>query len=146
MASPTSARRAPFLRLLSLALLAGLASCAYNDHRNFGATEKLVASDVHTVGKIPGTFLVAIVDGVISPVTMAWDQIANDEQYSPDHEYFSYSGSRVIARSEMGDGYQWLASVPSLVFETVWFPLTGLVDLVTILMTDPDNQPNAEND
>ena len=157
MATPKSVSRAVSRWLLVPALLVCVTACAYHErlpdggrnpinHWNYGATDKLVDSDVNTFAKIPGAFIVSLVDGIVSPITMAVDRLGKDQQYSPDHEYFTYSGSRVIARSDMGAGYQWLTSIPSLVTETLWFPVTGLIDLVTILATDAEDQPNAAND
>jgi hypothetical protein len=122
--------------LACLAVLGALllsTGCVYDNHRSFGATEKWVHSDIHTVPKIIGTPFVAIADGIIGPATAACDQWGSDELYHPDHRYLSYAGSRVIARSDMGHGYQWLASVPSIILDTVWLIVTGPIDLFTVL-------------
>ncbi|MHC4845951.1 MAG: hypothetical protein ACYTCU_07295 [Planctomycetota bacterium] len=133
MTRNTSPRFRPALLLLALALFIGTTGCAYNQHRNFGATEKWVGSDVDYVTKVTGTFFLSLGDSILSPVTMLCDQVARDPQYHPEHKYYSYSGSRTIARSDMGLGYQWMTMFPALIIETVWFPITGLVDMVTVL-------------
>jgi hypothetical protein len=122
-----------FAAPLALGLLLVTAGCFYNGHRNMGATEKWVGSDINYVPKIIGTPFIAIVDAIIGPATMAWDQIVYDPQYHPNHKYFSYAASRTIGRSGMGMGYSWLATIPSIIIDTVWFPLTGLIDLVWVL-------------
>ena len=138
MAQNHRPRFRPTLLLLSLALLIGTTGCAYNQHRNFGATEKFVASDVNYVTKVTGTFFLSIGDSLISPATMLWDQVFNRPQYDPAHKYFSYSGSRAIARSDMGLGYQWMTMFPAMLIETVWLVVTGPADLVTVLFFGDD--------
>ncbi len=125
-----------------------LTGCVFNDHACFGATEKWTTSDIHTIPKIVGTPFVAIFDSIISPFTAFADQyeidwwfivpvgIDRDEVYDPDHRYLSYAGSRVIGRSDMGLGYQWGASIFSILFETVWLIITGPIDLITVLADD----------
>lgn len=141
--APSALRRhAAAAALLAAALLAP--GCVYNDHASFGATEKWVESDINYVPKIIGTPFIAIVDGIVSPATAWVDQfetfeLRRGEVYHPDHRYLTYAGSRVIARSEMGDGYKWGTSIFSIILETVWLPVTGLVDLVTVL-SDEDGQ------
>lgn len=133
-------------RTVAAAVLAALAAtgCVYDDHASFGATEKWVESDINYVPKIIGTPFVAIADGIVAPATAWVDQFETfefrrDEVYHPDHRYLSYAGSRVIARSGMGDGYKWGTSIFSIIFDTVWLPVTGIVDLVTVL-SDDDGQ------
>jgi hypothetical protein len=135
------------LAALSLGALL-LTGCVYNDHASFGMTEKWCESDIHTIPKIVGTPFVAIGDSLISPFTAFADQyeidwwfiipvgIDRDEVYHPDHRYLSYAGSRVIGRSNMGLGYQWGASIPSILIETVWLLITGPIDLITVLVDD----------
>jgi hypothetical protein len=131
---------------LAVLLLLVTTGCRYNDHRSFGATEKWVHSDINRVPKIIGTPFIAIVDGIISPVTAACDQWRSEEPYHPDHRYLSYAGSRVVARSDMGDGYIWLASVPSIILETVWLIITGPIDLVTVLVSDDTHSEGPPTD
>ncbi|MGQ0553391.1 MAG: hypothetical protein ACT4PU_09245 [Planctomycetota bacterium] len=114
-------------------LLLGLTGCQYNQHRNLGATEKWVASDVNYVPKILGTVLLSIGDAFVGPVTMLVDHAENDRQYHPDHLYFSYAASRTNGRSEMGLGYQWMVMFPTFIADTVFLPVTGLIDLVAVL-------------
>ena len=128
--------RAFSCRLAALAVVAALLTgCVYDGHVSYGATEKWVHSDINYVPKIIGTPIIAIVDGIISPFTAACD-VYDDHPYAPDHRYLSYAGSRVIGRSDMGLGYQWMASVPSIVLETVWLIVTGPIDLFTVLWDD----------
>ena len=128
--------------------LAGLAlvllvvpACMYNGHRTMGATEKLVASDVNHVAKIGGTVFVSLGDSILAPVEMLSDQMSHDTQYDAEHKYFSYAGSRTIARSDMGLGYQWMASFWSVLIETVYLPITGTVHLVHVLAFGDDEPP-----
>ena len=116
---------------LCLALLV-TAGCKYNGHRNMGATETIGTSELNDFAKPVGVFLVAIPDAVLSPFTMLADRIGGNN-YNGDHHYFSYSGSRVIADSHMGLEYQWLATAPTILIETVWLIITGPVDLITVL-------------
>lgn len=118
---------------LALALTLMLTGCYFDGHRNMGATEKWVNSDINYVPKIIGTPIIATVDAVFGPFTMAWDQMAYDPQYNVKHKYFSYAGSRTIARSHMNMGYQWLAGLPTIVIDTVWLIVTGPIDLVWVL-------------
>ena len=101
---PTLART--FRRLaapLALGAILMVSGCYYDGHRNMGATEKWVNSDINYVPKIIGTLPIAIVDAVIGPFTMLWDQIAYDPQYDPHHKYFSYAASLVrLGRIERG--------------------------------------------
>ena len=130
-------------RLAVLAVLAlALTGCVYNGHVSYGATEKWVHSDINYVPKIIGTPIIAIVDGIISPFTAACD-VYDDHPYAPDHRYLSYAGSRVIGRSDMKLGYQWMASVPSIILETVWLIVTGPIDLFTVLF---DKTGRADDD
>jgi hypothetical protein len=138
MAQNHSPRFRLALPALALALLIGTTGCAYNNHRNFGATEKWVASDVNYVTKITGTLFLSLGDSIISPATMLWDQVFSNSQYDPAHKYFSYSGSRAIARSDMGLGYQWMTMFPALLIETVWLVVTGPADMVTVLLLGDD--------
>jgi len=118
---------------VAVTLLAGT-GCIYDQHRNMGATEKFEASGVHTIPKLVLFPFTAVTDSVISPATMLSDQIQfDDEQYDSRHHYYSYSGSRAIARSNMGAGWKMYATVPSVVIETVWLVVTGPVDLFTVL-------------
>jgi hypothetical protein len=136
-----------FRSLACLAVLGALllsTGCMYDNHRSFGATEKWVHSDVNVVPKLIGTPLIAIVDGIIGPATAACDQWSSRPPYHPDHEYLSYAGSRVIGRSDMGEGYKWLASVPSIVLDTVWLIVTGPIDLVTVLWFGEDSTAEVE--
>jgi hypothetical protein len=128
---------------LSLGLLLLTTSCVYDNHACMGMTEKWTHSDVNYVTKIIGTPIIAIVDSIIAPFTGLCDEL-DPPSYVPDHEYLSYVGSRVIGRSTMGDGYKWISSVPSIVIETVWFPLTGLVDLFTVLFDDTGRQDDDD--
>ena len=146
MAKIHSLRIRPALLALALGVLIGTTGCAYNRHRNFGATEKWVGSDMNYVTKTTGTFFVSIGDAIISPFTMLWDQLAYSPEYSPDHHYFSYAGSRTIARSDMGLGYQWVAMFPTLAIETVWLVITGPVDLVTVLAFGDDGPADHDAD
>ncbi|MBM3984325.1 MAG: hypothetical protein FJ296_01325 [Planctomycetes bacterium] len=140
-APQTSARTR---RFAALALVVALAAtgCVYDDHASYGATEKWVHSDVNYVPKIIGTPFIAIFDGLVSPATAAVDYM-DDDVYHPDHLYFSYAGSRVIGRSDMGGGYAWGASIFSIILETAWLPITGLADLV-IVLTDDDGRLGDE--
>ena len=135
-----SPSRAFNYRLAALAVVAALLSgCMYNGHYSYGATEKWVHSDINIVPKTIGTPIVAIVDGIISPFTAAFD-VYDDHPYAPDHRYLSYAGCRVIGRSDMALGYQWLASVPAIVLETVWLIVTGPIDLFTVLFDKTGRQ------
>lgn len=111
--------------------------CSYNDHRVMGATEKWVASDIHTIPKAGGFLLLALGDAIVAPVSMWMDVDGNDwSATSPHHEdykYFSYAASREIVRSDMGGAYQWVASLLSIPIETAYLVVTGPVDIVTIL-------------
>jgi hypothetical protein len=141
---PTCARN--FRRLiapLALGLILLVTGCYYNGHRNMGATEKWVMSDINYVPKIIGTPFIAIVDAIIGPATMLWDQVVYDPQYHPKHKYFSYAGSRTLARSDMGLGYLMLASIPAIIIDTVWLILTGPIDLIWVLGWGED-EPVAE--
>ncbi len=129
---------------LPLVLLCATTSCVYNDHRNFGMTEKWVASDVNHVAKTFTTPILAIGDSIISPATMIWDVTRPGPPYDLRHRYLSYSGSRVIARSDMGLGQQWLAMVPAFLIETAWLIITGPVDIVTVLATRPASDEEWE--
>ena len=124
---------------LALGLLA-TTGCYFDGHRNMGATEKWVASDINDVPKAVATPLVAIVDSAISPATMLWDQVDYDPQYNPDHHYLSYAASRTIAHSHMSAGYQWLTLAPTLAFDTVWLVVTGPIDLGYVLVAG-DEEP-----
>jgi len=118
--------------------------CIYDNHRSSGATEKWVHSDINYVPKIIGTPFVAIGDGIVGPFTAACDQWGDRPLYHPDHKYLSYAGSRVIGRSDMGEGYQWMASIPSLVLDTVWLIVTGPIDLFTVLFSDQDSTDKVD--
>ncbi len=132
---------------LSLAVLLVTATgCMYDHHRNMGATEKLEGSGLHTIPKAVLFPFVAITDSLISPITMACDLASHDEQYHPAHHYFSYSGSRTIARSQMGMGWQWAASVPSIIIETCWLIVTGPIDLVTVLVSGDETSDETTQD
>ncbi|MEO8754098.1 MAG: hypothetical protein ABI624_15620 [Casimicrobiaceae bacterium] len=136
-----------FRSIACLAVLGALllsTGCIYNNHRSFGATEKWVHSDINYIPRYIGTPFVAIGDGIVAPFTAACDQWGDRPLYNPDHKYLSYAGSRVIARSDMGEGYQWLASVPSLVLDTLWLIVTGPVDLFTVLFSDQDSDEKVE--
>ena len=142
--------RAPLFRkltrsaaMLSLGLLLFTTGCVYDNHACMGMTEKWTHSDVNYITKIVGTPIIAIVDSVIAPVTGLCDEL-DPPPYSPDHEYLSFVGSRVIGRSTMGDGYKWMSSIPSIVIECCWFPLTGLVDLFTVLFDDSGRQDDDD--
>jgi hypothetical protein len=142
MRTPQTTSGAPIRRVtgaLALALLLVTTGCVYNGHRNMGATEKWQASGVHTIPKAIGFPFVAIGDSIISPATALCDYWSYDEQYHPDHEYLTYAGSRTIGRSDMGDGWQVVASVPSILFETLFLIVTGPIDLVTVLASDDDD-------
>ena len=128
---------------LSLGVLLVTTGCVYDNHACMGMTEKWTHSDVNYVTKIVGTPFIAIVDSVIAPFTGLCDQL-DPPPYSPDHEYLSYVGSRVVGRSTMGDGYKWMASVPSSVIETGWFIVTGPVDLFTVLFDDTGRQDDDD--
>lgn len=130
--------------LMAAGVLLTLATgCRFNDHYNYGATEKWVHSDLHTIVKTVGTPVVSFVDGVISPATMTVDQ-TTDHVYHPDHEYMTYSGSRVIGRSDMGLGYQWLASVVSIPLETFWLIVTLPVDAAHVLSESRTHSPSDD--
>lgn len=131
-----------FVAPLALGLILTVTGCYYNGHRNMGATEKWVGSDINYVPKIIGTLPIAIVDAVLGPFTMTWDQIAYDPQYHPKHKYFSYAASRTIARSDMGMAYMWLASIPTILIDTVYLLVTIPIDLVWVLgFGDDEPQP-----
>jgi len=129
---------------LALGLTLAATGCYYDGHRNMGATEKWVGSDVNMVPKVVGTPIVAIVDSAISPATMLWDQAAYDPEYSPEHHYLSYAASRTVARSHMGAGYQWLTLAPTLAFDTVWLIVTGPIDLGYVLVAGDEQPMKAE--
>jgi hypothetical protein len=142
MRTPLSFKALPLRPLAALAVVALLVltpACVYDDHRSFGATEKWIFSDINRVPKIIGVPFVSIGDSLISPFTAACDQWGSDPLYDPNHKYLSYAGSRVLARSHMGDGYKWGASIPAIIIETVWLIVTGPIDLVTVLVSDEDH-------
>lgn len=112
--------------------------CVYNDHLVFGATEKWVASDTHMIPKTLGTIVIAPFDAVFAPWFMIADQLVRDEQYSPNHKYISFSGSRTVARSGMAWGYHDIATIFALPIDIVYLPLTGLIDIVWVLTSDDD--------
>ncbi len=143
-AAPLSSRLGLALSVLVLLASAG---CTYNGHRTFGATEKIVASDVNYVTKIAGTAFVSLGDAILAPAEMIADQYEHGtNQYHPDHKYLSYAGSRAITRSDMGLGYQWMASIWSLVAETIYLPVTGSLDLLYILMAGDTEPPPSETE
>ena len=149
MTTPIAPARRPAAARVLLAAGLGLAllvapACKYNGHRTMGATEKLVASDVNHVAKIGGTFFVSLGDSILAPAEMLVDQVVYDPQYVPEHKYFSYAGSRTIARSDMGHGYQWLAAFPTFLIDTVWLILTGPIDIVWVLVWGPSETPPSE--
>ena len=136
----------PFVAALALGLLLLTSGCVYNRHANMGATERWVASDINLMPKIGGTFLIGTFDAIIGPVTMLVDQIFRRPQYDENHKYLSYAGSRTISRSEMGDGYKWLAGFPTLVIDTAFLVLTGPVDIAWVLFTGPSETPPSETE
>jgi hypothetical protein len=127
------------LALLSLGALLFTTGCVYDNHMCMGMTEKWVHSDVNTVPKIIGTPFLAIFDSLIAPATGVVD-LARD-----DTKYLSYCGSREVGYGTMGDGYKWITSLFSIPIETVWLIITGPVDLVTVLVSDPEH-PAADED
>ncbi|RKY19652.1 MAG: hypothetical protein DRQ55_10190, partial [Planctomycetota bacterium] len=131
----TTQRSAPrlFGWLLVGVLALGVTGCVHNDHLVYGATEKWEASDQHMVPKAFGFIFPVVFDAILSPWFMMGEQIARDEQYHPDHRYISYAGSRTIARSDMGQGYKFFASIFSLPIDTVYLLISGPVDLIWIL-------------
>ena len=131
---------------LALGLILMVSGCYYNGHRNMGATEKWVGSEVNYVPKIIFTLPIAIVDAALGPFTMAWDQMAYDPQYRPRHRYFSYAGSRTIARSDMGMAYQWLAGLPTIIIDTAFLIITGPIDLIWVLGWGEDEPAPASSD
>lgn len=135
--SGSIARRTCAWLLVGL-LLVSSSGCAYNQHTNFAASEKWVASDVNIVPKVLGSLFLAPIESVFSPFTAGFDYIYYDDQYHADHEYLSYAGSRTIGRSDMGLGYQGVASVFSIIIETAYLPLTGLLDLVYVIWIEED--------
>ena len=132
---------------LTLGLILSVVGCYYDGHRNMGATEKWVNSDINYVPKIIGTIPISIVDAAIGPLTMLWDQLAYDPQYSPRHKYFSYAASRTIARSHMGNGYIILASIPTIIFDTLYLIITGPIDVIWVLgFGDDEPTVNSSTD
>jgi len=130
--------------VLAVVLLGAVAltpvACNYDNHRSMGMTEKLATSDINQPTKIFGTLILGLVDAVLSPFEYAIDASEmkwhDKPRYNPDFEYFSYAGSRVIARSDMDGEYKFIAGFWSVIAETLWLPLTGLIDGVTILAED----------
>lgn len=120
--------------LTAVVLVLGLstAGCSYNRHLTFGATEKWVASDMHTIPKVGGTIVLSLFDAILSPWFMIGDEFRS-ERYHPDHKYLSYAGSRAIGRSAMPLGYQAIASIFSIPIETAYLPITGLIDLIRVV-------------
>jgi len=125
-------------------LVVGTVGCSYNRHTNMGTTEKWAMSDVHIVPKTLGLLILPPLDAVFSPFTMSGDLLFRDEQYDPAHKYLSYAGSRTIGRSPMGLGYQVLCSIFTIPIETVWLPVTGLIDLATVMIVGDDGTEGAE--
>ncbi|MCB9898294.1 MAG: hypothetical protein H6825_09850 [Planctomycetes bacterium] len=123
--------------LTAVVLVLGMTSsgCSFNNHLTFGATEKWVASDIHTIPKVGGTIFLSIFDSILSPWFMIGDEFRS-ERYHPDHKYLTYAGSRAIGRSGMPLGYQFIASIFSIPIETAYLPITGLVDLVRVIWVD----------
>ncbi|MHC5211326.1 MAG: hypothetical protein ACYTG2_11460 [Planctomycetota bacterium] len=147
MASLPRTTRALTCRIVAplvLGLLLLTPGCVYNRHVNMGATERWVASDLNTVSKITGTVFISIADAFIGPGTMIVDQFAFNPRYDERHKYLSFASSRTVARSDMGDGYKWMASVPALVFDIGWLIVTGPTDLVWVLVTGPNETPPSE--
>ncbi len=123
-------------------LLLGTVGCfSYEGHTNMGNTEKWVASDVPWVARALWVPPVSIWDAVWSPFTASIDYIFRDPQYHPDHEFLSYAGSRTIGRSDLADGWKIYVSLFPIVIETVWLPLTGFVDLVTVVGFGDEGAP-----
>ena len=112
--------------------------CSYNDHRVMGGTEKWVDSDVHSIPKIYCFPYIAAVDSVASPFSMLMDRIENDwdetSPYHEDYKYYSFASSREIARSSMGVGYKFVATLLSIQVDAAYFVfIAGPIDIVTIL-------------
>jgi hypothetical protein len=132
---------------LALGAILLVTGCYYNGHRNMGATEKWVGSDINYVPKIIGTIPISIVDAIIGPFTMLWDQLAYDPQYNPRHRYFSYAASRTVARSDMGGGYIILASIPTIIIDTVYLIITVPIDIIWVLgWGDDEPEVSSAND
>jgi hypothetical protein len=129
---------------LALGLLLSTQACVYDHHQNMGATERWVASDISVIPKVAGTFFIALFDAIIGPFTMTADQLFRNPQYDPEHKYLSYAGSRTIARSNMGHGYQWLAGFPTIIIDTVWLIVTGPIDIFWVLWSGPSETPPTE--
>ena len=144
--TPNTHRSAPrlFGWLLVGVLALGVTGCVHNDHLVFGATEKWVASDTHMIPKSFGVVFTSVFDAILAPWFMMGEQVFRDEQYHPDHKYISYSGSRTVARSDMAQGYQFVASVFSIPIDTVYLLLTGPIDLIWVLASDADTTMEGE--
>jgi hypothetical protein len=128
-------------------LLVSTFGCSYNGHTNMGTTEKWVAADIHPIPKTLVLIPIALLDSVFSPFTAAGDQIFRGEQYHEDHKYLSYSGSRAIGRSGMPLGYQIITNIFAIPIETIFLPLTGLVDLITVMVSgDESTEVDHEED
>jgi len=130
--------------ILSILLLSATIGCKYDDHRNMGATEALANSNLNYWTKPVGVLVVSVGDAVFSPFTMASDQMSS-ERYHQDHKYFSYAGSRAIARSNMGLEYQAIASFPTILIETLFLPITGTIDVITAINSD-DGESEDDDD
>ncbi len=130
--------------VLAVVLLGAVAlapvGCNYDNHRTMGMTEKFAASSINQPTKVFGTIILGLVDAVLSPFEYGIDAAemnwGDKPRYDPDFEYFSYAGARVIARSDLDDEYKFIAGFWAIVAETIWLPLTGIIDGVTILVED----------
>lgn len=139
-------RSAATLALAAFVLFASTFGCAYNNHTNMGMTEKWVHSEVDIVTKSLGLLIVPVVDALISPLTMAGDLIFRDVQYHPAHQYLSYAGTRTVGRADFPYVYHWWTTIVAFVFETVYLPITGLIDLVAVLAFGDDGTSPEDAD
>jgi hypothetical protein len=130
---------------LGLLLLVSFGCKADDGHRNMGATVSVANSSLNYWTKPVGVLVVSVGDAVFSPLTMASDQMAS-KKYHKDHKWFSYAGSRTIARSDMGLEYQAIASIPTIIIETILLPITGTIDVIYAMNTGGDDDDDDDDD
>ena len=107
----------------------------YDGYYAYSNTRKVWNSESPAVVRVVGSFLLALPETLWSPVSLYVDASNRPPTSDDGHTYWSYVGSRTLWDSTVHDVGMVAASLVMVPFETLWFPIGGIVDGVHVLVS-----------
>jgi hypothetical protein len=107
------------------------AGCATHlDYFAYSNTRKFMDSGAPGITKGVCAPLVFLPDTIGAPFACYKDALNHAPESKGGHVYLSYVGFRTLMQSDLGTGYKWVGGTMVAITDTIWFPVSGLTDLI----------------